>query len=493
MYSRFEKINKNYFIAFILCITMITVLFSSSALAKHHKKKHKFRKNQLGTLVNIRHGWVEGIEDGSDTWSWQGIPYAKPPIGDLRWKAPQSPEPWEGILETKKFCNKCAQIDYYGEFQGSEDCLYLTVWRPATQQRNLPVYVYIHGGGNWGGSASESTYYGSQLASNANMVVVTINYRLGLMGWFINESIQDGDPLNDSGNYGMVDIIHALKWVKRNIKKFGGNPGNVTVAGQSAGAYNVCALIISPIARGLFHKAISQSGGFRLRSKEEGLLYADTVISDIIDDDPEAYPEDYDEPSEYDALADYLRSKSAEEILVYQGYNTIPANIDGVVIHCDGAEALNNPENYNQVPTILGTNKEEYKTLMTSTYFNPYNESEYQSIATLLSMQWRKTGVDDIATVMSSHISQPNIYAYSFDYGAYHEEGFNAWPTHVYMPNPGGDYANLAIVLGAGHSYDIPFYFNVWDTLPLSDLIFCERNYPGYELLSEAMVSYLAF
>ena len=203
---------------------------------------------------------IEGFEDVSNTWSWQGIPYARPPVGKLRWKAPKTPKAWKGILETKSFSEKCSQFDLNGNFNGSEDCLYLNVWRPATQEKDLPVYVWIYGGGNSVGSYSDSNIYGDRLAANANMVVVTISYRLGPMGWFIHECLEDDDPANSSGNYGTLDIIDSLKWVKKNIKEFGGNPGNVTIAGESAGGTNVLSLLISPIAKGLFHKAISQSG-----------------------------------------------------------------------------------------------------------------------------------------------------------------------------------------------------------------------------------------
>ena len=212
------------------------------------------------------------------------------------------------------YCSKCAQ-DNNGQINGSEDCLYLNIWRPATQQHNLPVYVYIHGGSNLTGSASDDLYYGARFASNANMVVVTINYRLGLLGWFMDESLDDGDPLNSSGNYGLLDIIQALKWIKGNIKDFGGNPNNVTIAGQSAGGYNVCAPLISPEAKGLFHRAISQSGGLSLRPIEVGLSNSDAVIAGIINDDPDADPEIYNDPY---ALAEYLRGKSTEDILAYQ-------------------------------------------------------------------------------------------------------------------------------------------------------------------------------
>lgn len=468
---------------------------------KHHKQdKHKYRgkHGRLGTLVHIKDGLIEGFEDENNTWSWQGIPYAKPPVGDLRWKAPRRPDPWRGVLETKDFCSECSQFDINGNFLGSEDCLYLNLWRPATQQRNLPVYVWIHGGGNSTGAASNDLAYGDKLAANANMVVVTINYRLGPMGWFIHESIEGDNPLDSSGNYGTLDIIKALKWVRKNIDKFGGDPGNITIAGESAGGYNVMSLIISPAAKDLFHKAISQSGGVIVASMDEGYLNADMAINDIIAADPDADPEDYDEDFELPALRDYMRDKSAQEIFsaypignggMLGGFKYIFT--DGTVIHSDGAAALNNPENYNQVPTILSNTKEEAKAFILALY-GKIPDTAYQLFAELRSRVIRNTSVDSIATAISVHESQPGVYAFQLDYGAYNQDGFNAWPTQVESPPGSGNYKNLAIMLGAGHALDIPFFFKNWSYFGSAGP-FTEENRPGFEALGEDMVTYLKF
>ena len=468
---------------------------------KHHKQnkhKHNGKHGNLGTIVHIKKGIIEGAEDESNTWSWLGIPYAKPPVGRLRWKATKSPKPWSGVLETKEFCSECSQFDIDGNFLGSEDCLYLNVWRPATQERNLPVYVWIHGGGNSTGSASDDLVYGDKLAANANMVVVTINYRLGPMGWFIHESIEDDDPLNSSGNYGTLDIIKALKWVKKNIEYFGGDHRNVTIAGESAGGYNVMSLIISPSAKGLFHKAISQSGGVVVSSVDEGYLNADTAIDAIIEADPNAIPEDYDEPSELPALKNYLREKSAQDIFsAYPpGNGGMLSNFryiftDGIVIHSDGAAALDNPESYNQVPIILGSTKEEAKAFIFALY-GKIPDPVYQSFAEMRSQVIRNAAVDSIAAAMSVHESQPDVYAFQLDYGAYNQDGFNAWPTEIESPPGSGVIKNLAIMFGAGHALDIPFFFNNWMYFG-SIGPFTEENRPGFEALGEDVVKYLDF
>lgn len=462
----------------------------NAAYAKHHR-------GRLGPFVAVQQGMIEGFEDASNTWSWQGIPYARPPVGRLRWKAPRTPKHWRGILETKSFSDKCSQFDPNGSVLGSEDCLYLNVWRPATQEKHLPVYVWIHGGGNSVGSASDANIYGDRLAANANMVVVTINYRLGPMGWFIHQSLENDDPVNSSGNYGTLDIIKALKWVRDNIREFGGNPRNVTIAGESAGGTDVLSLLISPMARGLFHKAISQSGSLNPTAKADGYAGADSAIANIIEADPDAVPADYDEPSEWHELAHYLRSKTAEEILRAYPFSSSSGMLsnfsyiytDGVVIHSDGAAALNNPETYNQVPIILGSTKEEVKAFIFS-FYGTVPDDVYQYYALMWSMEQRRSLVDDVAAALSVHESQPPVFAFQLDYGAYNAGGFNAWPTSVESPPGSGNFINLAIMLGAGHALDIPFFFNYWNYFG-SPGPFTEANRLGFEALSDDIISYL--
>ena len=218
-------------------------------------------------VVSTEYGYLRGYPDAADTISWKGVPFASPPVGQLRWKAPVDPEPWTGIREAGHYSDPCVQYSPLGRGKiiGSEDCLYLNVWRPETAEQDLPVYVWIHGGGNSIGSANMvPDYEGYNLASRGNLVFVSINYRLGPFGWFAHPSLrtgESGDEYNDSGNFGTLDIIQALKWINRNIGFFGGDPDRVTIAGESAGAFNVTSLLVSPQAAGLFHGAVSQSGG----------------------------------------------------------------------------------------------------------------------------------------------------------------------------------------------------------------------------------------
>ncbi|MCX5899490.1 MAG: carboxylesterase family protein, partial [Proteobacteria bacterium] len=221
--------------------------------------------------VTTNQGDVQGYEENYTTRVWKAIPYARPPVGELRWKAPQDPDSWSEIKQSKEFCSWCPQTGSDNGttvLKGSEDCLCLNIWRPRSAEGNLPVFFWIHGGSNKVGSADP--YIGAPMAGKHNMVVVTINYRLGPLGWLTHPALREGqDPFNSSGNYAILDIRKALGRVRDNIEAFGGNPNNVTIAGQSAGGVNVLTLMISPQAKGLFHRVISQSGGLTPKTQEE--------------------------------------------------------------------------------------------------------------------------------------------------------------------------------------------------------------------------------
>lgn len=217
-------------------------------------------------VVTIETGTLRGTM-GERVVSFKGIPYAAPPVGALRWRPPQPVQPWKGERSAAHFGSPCPQVppsdNSVGTGPASEDCLTLNVW-VARERRHLPspVMVWIHGGGYVNGSGSAPIYDGTAFAE-AGVVLVTFNYRLGRLGFFAHPALieeAEGEPV---ANYGMMDMIAALQWVQRNIAAFGGDPHNVTIFGQSAGAAAVQRLMISPAARGLFHKAISQSGSGR--------------------------------------------------------------------------------------------------------------------------------------------------------------------------------------------------------------------------------------
>ncbi|MBG6120216.1 MULTISPECIES: carboxylesterase/lipase family protein [unclassified Sphingobium] len=217
------------------------------------------------TEVRIESGTVAGaVEDG--ILSFKGIPYAAPPLGPLRWRAPQPAPKWSGIRASTTFGHDCMQKPFPSDAAPlgtgpAEDCLVLNVWHPAnTKARNLPVMVWIYGGGFVNGGSSSAIYDGSQFARK-DVILVSFNYRLGRFGFFAHPALTKAKPAGEPlGNYAYMDQIAALKWVQRNIAAFGGNPRNVTVFGESAGGASVLSLLTSPAARGLFQKAIVQSG-----------------------------------------------------------------------------------------------------------------------------------------------------------------------------------------------------------------------------------------
>ncbi|HZK04113.1 MAG TPA: carboxylesterase family protein [Bacteroidaceae bacterium] len=229
---------------------------------------------ETNPILTIEGGEVQGVKtDIKGVYVYRGIPYAAPPIKDLRWKAPQPVIPWEGVMIADRFGFPGYQAVHYqggyttewgygNESPYSEDCLYLNIWTKAPGQRDkkLPVALWIHGGGYREGWGSEPEFDGQEWG-NKDVVLVSINYRLGVFGFLTHPELSEESPNNVSGNYGILDQIESLKWIQKNIEHFGGNPENVTIFGQSAGAGSVKTLCESPLARGLFNKAIIMSGG----------------------------------------------------------------------------------------------------------------------------------------------------------------------------------------------------------------------------------------
>ncbi len=232
-------------------------------------------------VVSLEKGDVRGVViDGGKVELYAGIPYAKPPVGDLRWREPQDPEPWDGVLDADRFAPMCMQPTYppiinslkqifgFHDYRitlsdnylpaNSEDGLYVNVWKPAGKVEGLPVLVYIHGGTLQSGQTWYADYAGTGLAREG-VVVVNLGYRLGIFGFLADEELRAESPNGTTGNYGLLDQIKALEWVRDNVAAFGGDPNNVTLAGESAGAASVSALCTSPLAKGLFRRVLIES------------------------------------------------------------------------------------------------------------------------------------------------------------------------------------------------------------------------------------------
>jgi para-nitrobenzyl esterase len=239
---------------------------------------------QRGTRIRIDSGEIEGEIDGAAR-RFRGIPFAAPPVGALRWKPPAPVEPWSGVRTTTAYSAKCSQPSgLLGPASTEEDCLYLNVWTPEpAPDRKLPVMIWLHGGANTTGSASDliplgvggHIFDGRSFTENQRVILVTTNYRLGALGFFSHPALDAEDPRGVSGNQGLLDQRMAFDWVRRNIAAFGGDPDNVTIFGESAGSVDVCLHMVSPGSRTLFHRAISQSGGCTLFQRTRAVAEAE--------------------------------------------------------------------------------------------------------------------------------------------------------------------------------------------------------------------------
>jgi para-nitrobenzyl esterase len=300
--------------------------------------------------VATESGAVEGVR-AADVTVYKGIPFAAAPVGPLRWRPPAPPTPWTGVRIADRFSPTCMQPGAYPADAPaepmSEDCLYLNLWAPAgaTPDAKLPVMVWIHGGGFLNGSASTPLYAGDELARRG-VIVVTANYRLGALGFLAHPELTRESPNAVSGNYGLLDQLAALAWVKRNIVAFGGDAQNVTLFGQSSGSISISVLSVSPLARGLFQRAIGQSGGlfepvevaaeFWLRGAEnQGAAFAAKLGAHSIED---------------------LRAKPATDILA-AGFAPNPV-IDGHLLREPPFDALA-ARRGNDVDLLIGSNADE--------------------------------------------------------------------------------------------------------------------------------------
>ncbi|MEO1935601.1 MAG: carboxylesterase family protein [Myxococcales bacterium] len=470
------------------------------------------RELSVGKLVGFT------SEDGAHV--WRGIPFAQPPIGDLRWRAPRSAKAWAGTLEALEFGSPC--IQYAGpagrsegledsDTLGSEDCLTLNVFAPPSTPENaptgshrLPVMLWIHGGGNSIGSAL--LYDASRLAVSQDVIVVTIHYRLGVFGWFAHDAVAGANATaeDQSGNFGTLDTIAALEWVQEHISDFGGDPERVTVFGESAGGSDTFAMLVSPRAAGLFHRAIVQSGSGDLIKLEAAQNWIDDTESGHVHSSNEVLlallladgtAADRDTGRQTitswtpTQVSDYLRGKTPTELLSLYGggfggmYDTPKLIRDGVVLpKLDPRESFSLGA-YNAVPVIFGTNRDEVKLFaafgskdvarigIIPLWFK--NERMYHLTAEYGTKFWKARGVDEAAAAITSAGRAP-AFAYRFDWD---EEGKMLW-------------FDLSPLLGAAHAFEIPFVFGGLAFGPVTDNIFPESSRPAARILSDQMMSY---
>jgi para-nitrobenzyl esterase len=307
----------------------------------------------IPTTVQVERGRVKGAAASGVT-AFKGIPFAAPPVGALRWKAPQPTPAWKGVHDATGFGPRCMQGNVYDDMifrdKGpSEDCLYLNVWTPAASAKaRLPVMVWIYGGGFSAGATSEPRQDGENLAKKG-VVVVSMNYRLGVFGFFAHADLAKESGHDSSGNYGLLDQVAALQWVHRNIDRFGGDPGKVTIFGESAGSFSVSALMASPLAQGLFQRAIGESGAFfgstlglktLAQSEEADAKFADSIGAHSLDE---------------------LRAKPAADLLAAatkQGAIRFAPNVDGYFLPQTVREIFAEGKQ-SHVPLLAGWNRDE--------------------------------------------------------------------------------------------------------------------------------------
>ena len=388
-------------------------------------------------VIKIVQGEVQGVSaDGVSV--FKGLPFAAPPVGDLRWRAPQAPAKWQGVRAANAFSSTCAQ---------AEDCLYLNVYEPDARNAKLPVMVWIHGGAFIFGSGS--AYDGSQF-TRQGVIVVTVNYRLGRAGWFAHPALTAENPKGPLGNYGLMDQIAALNWVHDNIKAFGGDPKNVTIFGESAGAISVNYLMLAPQAKGLFHKALSESGFGRLGAKPISAVEQSEV----------AFGEKAGVRGSDAAAAKALRALPWSELVGNVAGIGSPDQIlpmaDGKMITGSAAEGFAKGMEAH-VPYLLGGNSDEAS--LTRRGFNAadrFASIQQRREAFLAAFDPDKSG--DTDRIMARLVTDASISEPDRDLARLHAKHGN--PTFVYHFSYTPE-AQRATLFGLAHGGELAYVFNV--------------------------------
>lgn len=450
------------------------------------------------TRVSVEQGKLEGFVAPNGAYVWRNIPYAAPPTGDLRWRAPRPATGWQGTRLALEHPNWCTQLSgpldalygiEAGHVIGSEDCLYLNIYAPPADKapnretEKHPVMVWIHGGSNTWGRAEE--YDPSQLAARHNVVIAVPQYRVGPFGWLAHDALTEptaaDEPIghDSAASFALLDQIAALGWIQKNIHAFAGDADNITLFGESAGAANIMALVASPLAEGLFAKAIAQSGIPHSVSRSNAQEKVALVLKKLLNG--------------RSASRKALQSLPAGDVI--RAFATtdnrldIPTLIaDGVVLpEGDLTGLIVNRLSQTHLPFLFGSNRDESKfvyafnpTFIRKRFWlfpTPRDRDLYDAITDHTNHMWRALGVDRLASALRQKRANA-FFTYRFDWD---EEG-------RYMLS---DFSHL---LGAAHSIEIPFVFGTFDTYfgKVGDTIFNTENRVGREKLSAAMMSYWA-
>lgn len=426
------------------------------------------RSTPSGAVIGSR----EPASAGGEVHAWRGLRYAAPPLGPLRWRAPQPAPRWDGDLQAlahgaiaPQFAGRLAPIppSQHGQVVGDEDCLWLNVFAPVDVEGPLPVMVWIHGGGNAVGTAATFDV-ARNLAAQDRVIVVTVNYRLGVLGWFAHPALQAGADLSDedrSGNFALLDLIAALRWVQTHIAAFGGDPGCVTIFGESAGGQQVLMLLASPLAAGLFHRAIAQSPVCESFSREEAIRGLDSPLDSHRCGGEEVVRRLLARaalPAPPADLAAWLRSVSPGELLAAhapgsEGIYLAPRPVrDGVVLPLAPLPELFGRGTWNRVPVLLGSNRDEFRTFLADKpeYCRVIggqipvlkDRTTYSFESSMMSRGWRAHHIDRPADAMLEG-GHADVWTYRFD-----------WDEAPAIP-----FIRPDLLLGAAHAMEMPFVF----------------------------------
>ncbi len=455
----------------ILCL----LIPAATAYAVHIPKPKLPHKDKTNSVrVQTDKGEVEGAYTADQhVIAFKGIPYTAPPVGDLRWKPPQPAAKWKRIRPAKDFGNHCIQSTSYPDMVfhdpgASEDCLTLNVWAPAKAKRgSLPVMVWIYGGGLLSGGTSENRQDGQFLA-HRNVVIVSMNYRLGIFGFFVHPELTAESAHHASGNYGLLDQAAALAWVNTNIAAFGGDPSNVTIFGESAGSTSVSALMASPLVRGLFSKAIGESGS-DFPSSSLPVESRETLENREVAFAQSAY--------NTSSLAD-LRKLTADEILRGVTAKTSPPpprfdiSVDGYFLP-DSVPNIYAAGHQAHVPLLAGWNADEVR----GRILQAKTPTTIETFKTTAQTEFGPKAQDFLAVYPTATDAEALLSA--GDYASDQFIAFSTWrwleaqvatgqsPVYRYrldLGSPGDD--NHPAILGAFHSDDIEYVFGTLDSRP---------------------------
>lgn len=475
---------KNRFLALVLIIPVLGIISAKSVGAE---------PDSCEEPVATSAGLVRGAADAeTETCSWKGIPYAAPPVGELRWRSPQPVEPWEGVRAALNYGPRCWQKGMMNQLEGkrgvgmSEDCLYLNIWRPR-EAGVYPVMVWIHGGGYVGGTGSTPLYSGERLAEQGGLIVVTLNYRLNAFGFLAHEEFQKEDPHAAVGGYGSLDQVAALQWVHDNISHFGGDPGRVTIFGESAGGWSVCTMLATPLTRGLFQAAILESGGCKASIPlEQGFQQGREAAKKLgcAEDD-----------------VGCMRSRPPEEILE----KLVPGGLFAFPFmpHHDGYLLTDTPLNmiragdFNRVPLLTGSNRDEVSKVTALLRPRTYNDRP-RSYAKGIHRFTPSAEAEKLSALYPlSQYGRPRLaYAQMFTdraLGCPTYEGADAVAGQgqpVYYYRFDYDRFRWGKTLGAIHAMELPFVFGTFDRPPVKIIYNTPKRIAEAEPLGRIIQSY---